>query len=410
MMDLFKFDWFDSKEDRHAEASREGQVAASRESGVSGIMHTLIDLVKTGIPIPESEDDKIRERAYHHQAGRNAANRESTVDGMVHGLVDLVKTGIPIPETEEDRIRERGYHEQRSRNISKPVLSRSSTVANSYQGYYPSQSSVGRFENLPGGGLGSGVPARPGTHISAKIVFFALFFVALIAVIYRAEVFDYLHRRPSEINLSTTSPPTNLQSSALGTRLLPIDEADRVESFAQFRRQLLDAIDRKDVTFLSHILSPTIVGSFGDGPRTAQEFVRAWRITESDSQLWAELDKVLKMGGAFVNFGGKWQFIAPYVSGSWPKNVDCFTHCAVIAQSAPLLTKPLVGAKSITALSYELVAVHSWSTDRKWVRVSTLKGITGYVSGDYLRSPIDLRAVFEYIDGKWVMVDFVAGD
>jgi TonB family protein len=75
MTDLFKFDWFDSQEDRNSEASREGQVAASRESAGDGVIHDLVDLVSTAIPIPKTEEDNARERGYHGQ--RDKIYRES---------------------------------------------------------------------------------------------------------------------------------------------------------------------------------------------------------------------------------------------------------------------------------------------------------------------------------------------
>ena len=77
MTDIFKFDWFDSEEERHNEASREGQVAANNESTFEGIMHDIVDIVSTACPIPETEEDKIRERSYHHQRDENF--RESPI-------------------------------------------------------------------------------------------------------------------------------------------------------------------------------------------------------------------------------------------------------------------------------------------------------------------------------------------
>lgn len=51
-------------------------------------------------------------------------------------------------------------------------------------------------------------------------------------------------------------------------------------------------------------------------------------------------------------------------------------------------------------------------TERKSTgfKVTTDKGVIGYVSGKYVRSPIDYRAFFQQVDGKWQLTAFVAGD
>ncbi len=65
MPGLFGFGMFDSGEDRHSAASREGQKQARNESASDNVLHDLADMIP--LPVPRSEEDKIRERAYHRE-------------------------------------------------------------------------------------------------------------------------------------------------------------------------------------------------------------------------------------------------------------------------------------------------------------------------------------------------------
>jgi hypothetical protein len=244
----------------------------------------------------------------------------------------------------------------------------------------------------------------PGSN--SGIVMAVLAVLGTIALIATGNMSNGLRR--TQIETSTPALSSTVRTSFW--TLFPVDEADEDPSLLQFRQKLLQAIDRRDWSFLASILSPTIAVGFGDKPNTAQEFMRHWSQDGQDSSVWYELGKVMKMGGAFVDFNGRHQFIAPYVSSSWPKNMDCFSYAAVIAPSVRLHIGPGLGTKPIGVLSYDLVKIQAWTVDRKWVKVSTEKGLSGYISSDSVRSPINYRAAFERIGDRWVMVSFVSGD
>ena len=48
--------------------------------------------------------------------------------------------------------------------------------------------------------------------------------------------------------------------------------------------------------------------------------------------------------------------------------------------------------------------------DESWRAVRLPDGRAGFVDRRYLRSPIDYRAAFARIDGRWQMTLFLAGD
>ena len=45
-----------------------------------------------------------------------------------------------------------------------------------------------------------------------------------------------------------------------------------------------------------------------------------------------------------------------------------------------------------------------------WERVQLADGRVGFIAARYLRSPVDLRAFFEFKDGRWWLTTYVAGE
>jgi hypothetical protein len=60
----------------------------------------------------------------------------------------------------------------------------------------------------------------------------------------------------------------------------------------------------------------------------------------------------------------------------------------------------------------DIVELVPWkgNQNRYWRRVKTEDGESGYVAARDVRSPIDYRAAFEKVDGRWMMTFFVVGD
>ena len=87
----------------------------------------------------------------------------------------------------------------------------------------------------------------------------------------------------------STPPPPAL---AKGLQLLPIDEASKDSSFLKFREELLQAVERRDATYVLGILDPHIKNNFG-GDGGIDEFRETWKPEQADSELWKELRFVL---------------------------------------------------------------------------------------------------------------------
>ena len=194
-------------------------------------------------------------------------------------------------------------------------------------------------------------------------------------------------------------------------KLYPVDEAAKNPSFFAFRSQLLKAIQQKDIAALYRAVSPAIKNDFGGNDGIAA-FKKVWKPEQPNSRIWSELGTVLALGGTFDGD----TFMAPYPYSSFPDKFDAFEHGVVIAEGVRARQKPDLGAPVMTTLSFDIVKVFEWTplekqgTREGWIGVTLADGKSGYVAAEYIRSPIDYRAVFNKENGRWLMTALVAGD
>lgn len=194
----------------------------------------------------------------------------------------------------------------------------------------------------------------------------------------------------------------------------PLDEGKKDQSFSAFRDKLIEAVKKRDKKYLLSIVDPNIKASFG-GDEGIKDFKAMWKIDSSKSKLWEELHVVLSNGGNFID---KNTFAAPYSFNAFPDDLDIFEYQMIFGNNVNLRAKPDLSAKVISQLSYNIVKVDyensvSEGTEEpiyKWLKIKTLGGKTGFVSAEFVRSPIDYRAIFEKKKGNWKMTAFVAGD
>ncbi|MBX3292224.1 MAG: SH3 domain-containing protein [Acidobacteria bacterium] len=201
----------------------------------------------------------------------------------------------------------------------------------------------------------------------------------------------------------------------------PVDEASKDASFLAFRNRLITAVDKKDARYIYSIVDPRIQLSFG-GDAGLATFKRVWKLERANSEFWKEFGLVIRNGGRFINEpNAPKQFAAPYTYSAWPDDLDSFEHLSIFGFDVNLRERPSTDSRVLGQLSYNVVRVDtSKSVTRKaggrelggftWYYVETLGGKKGYVSADYVRSPIDLRAGFERKRGAWRMTYFIAGD
>lgn len=195
----------------------------------------------------------------------------------------------------------------------------------------------------------------------------------------------------------------------------PVDEAKKDASFLAFRAKLIEAAKKRDAKYVLSVLDPNIKNSFG-GDGGIEEFKTQWKINEPDSEFWDEFMPVVTNGGNFVEEGKNKLFTAPYSFNSFPEDLEAFEHGVIFGSNVNLRAEAKADSKVLGKLSYNIVKIinsvsSTTNADKiEWYEVRTLGGKTGFVSGDYVRSPLDYRAGFEKKNGKWKMAFFLAGD
>ena len=203
-----------------------------------------------------------------------------------------------------------------------------------------------------------------------------------------------------------------LFSQVLGTpaqhlrTLLPVDEAAKKPDFLAFRMRLRDIVARKDTAALMDVIHPDIKIGFG-GDDGAAAFLEEWKPREPGSTLWKELGDVLRLGGTL---DGPLSFTTPYTFSRWPDGVDAFDFGAVTGSNVRIRTAPSLNAPVLKTVSYAILELaYKEKPVEGWTAVK-LDGKTAHVDARYIRSPVDYRARFEYSEGRWRMVMFLAGD
>lgn len=200
-------------------------------------------------------------------------------------------------------------------------------------------------------------------------------------------------------------------SPATAKQLPPKDACQSNKSFWAFRAKFADIVKRRDTKALIAITDPHIATSFGGDGGTA-EFIRMWVLDKDggrNSEIWGYFDDMLVLGcNASADDASM-----PYIFGSWPEDKDVFETVIAKGTNIALRAGPSTKSKVLTRLSWEIVTIArhpSGEEPQYWTRVRTDKGQIGYIHNDYTRSSIDYRALFNLVNGKWVMTALIAGD
>ncbi len=207
---------------------------------------------------------------------------------------------------------------------------------------------------------------------------------------------------------------------------LPVDEASQNPAFFAFRERLIAMVEAKDVEGIVANSCSDINLSFGGagGHDDLRDFLNVPEslfsaeykhlAPKQRAENWANLLKVLTLGGQFDAEGGFW---APYTwTAKVPDSFDPYSTYFITGEDVLMRDAPSKDGTAIDSLSYNIVTVPWLSEEQNgeaavYLPVERPGGTIGYVHRDFLRSQIDYRANFnKHEGGEWKMCLFLAGD
>jgi hypothetical protein len=211
--------------------------------------------------------------------------------------------------------------------------------------------------------------------------------------------------------LAATVWPTQAQE----LRFAPVDDNSSNMRWLQYKNQLLQALDERNRNAVLGAIDPNV----DNGPeykRGIGELRRRWDFQDDKSPFWDELRKSVELGGAYVkDEKGNSRFCAPYVAARWPTTIDPFAFGAIVSAEALVKTEPSSEARTLATLEHDVVRVEDWEVPdktpgfpQKWTRIR-VRGGSGFVPEQQIRSPIEHMACFAQQNGAWRLISFTAG-
>jgi hypothetical protein len=183
-----------------------------------------------------------------------------------------------------------------------------------------------------------------------------------------------------------------------------IDDASSNSSFYNFRRNLIEAVNKKDKKFLLSIVVDNVVNTPGVGDSKAN-FIGFWEIDNPNSRIWEELDTILKLGAISGNNNSFW---APYLVKY--NKVLTYDNLVIIANNVKLHLDRDEKSKVLKILSFDVVkslcSTEEGVCDWDWMKVKTNTDEIGFVASNLVRSPFQYRIKFMKLDGSWKIVSF----
>ena len=194
--------------------------------------------------------------------------------------------------------------------------------------------------------------------------------------------------------------------AATPRRLPPIEACGGDPSLRAFRAELAAAVAGRSKERLLALVADDILVDFGGGSGRAA-FVAAWKLDRPEaSPLWAELGAVLRLGCAREGDS----YYAPALFAQLGDEEDVFELVVAVNPGSPMLAEPRPGSRIVKRLDWDVLTLADWDGSSAWVPVKLADGRSGYVRRDQVRSPLDHRALFRKVNGRWRITAFVAGD
>lgn len=204
-----------------------------------------------------------------------------------------------------------------------------------------------------------------------------------------------------------------LQSVGANNKLMPVDEGLSDPGFAEFRGKLVRTVEKRDTATLLSVVAENILNTAGE-ERGKQSFRELWKPENPKSEVWRQLGDILKLGGRFDS--AKTTFTAPFVYTELRPTADQTQEIGVIlGEGVSLRSAPSAKSRLVEKRSHEIVKLEfgesPWFEDQDgaeypWFGITLPGGKTAFVSGRFVRCPLDYHAKFEKKGDTWRLTEF----
>jgi hypothetical protein len=194
----------------------------------------------------------------------------------------------------------------------------------------------------------------------------------------------------------------------------PRDDSAKSPELQSFVSELKQIIKNKDSEKLLARIHPRVRFDFDEGVGI-QNFKERWQPDNRNSKVWDIMDKIVGLGGVFVKNRTDlfYDFVFPYVNEVDLKDADQYFNVLVVTgKDVRVREKPDWKSAIIGHLTYDVVNFdYEKSSMGEWYYVETSdKKISGYVSSDFVYSPVDFRMFLTKKKGRWMISCLIAGD
>ncbi len=190
-------------------------------------------------------------------------------------------------------------------------------------------------------------------------------------------------------------------------KLSRIDDGVHDASFASFRRSLLDAIRRKDSTYIVSRLASDVQIGFGPDDIGVDAFVKRW-LQGSKAEFWAISERVLMLGCWKGENGSNPYFACPFFYSKIPTEPQ--EMVVVDSENVAIYSDSSQSSRLIKRVSFALFPYTTLNSEKWFLVKSPIFRDSGYIEKRYIQTPYSARLIIEKRSRTWVISAFAEGD
>jgi hypothetical protein len=211
------------------------------------------------------------------------------------------------------------------------------------------------------------------------------------------------------------TPTDNIYKNSDLWKVEKVNDVSKSPSLTAFIEKLNAAIKTKNKSQLLAMVDDSVKFSFGEDAGK-QAFIDLWQLTKNDSKIWPVLNRLVKLGGAFI--GDETHIVFPYIqAANLPDGADPYFTYVITGADVNVRETPSLTGKIVGTLSYAIVRGHEGKEDpssvmtEQWTHILTYNAkISGWVFNDYLYGMLDYRMIVAKKNDQWMIDVLIAGD